>query len=67
MNSSGLINRRKVPSRRGVLSFSSTCQGALVWIRSSDSADQVMYHVGLPHVLYQHAAACTHVGVTPFG
>ncbi len=39
MNSSGLITRCVVPSRQGILSFSSTCPAALSCTRSSDSAE----------------------------
>ena len=42
MNSGGLITRCVVPSRHGVLSLSSTRPAGLSWIRSSDSARQVM-------------------------
>ena len=42
MNSSGDIIRCVVPSRQGVLSFSSTCPAALSCNRSSDSAGRVM-------------------------
>jgi hypothetical protein len=42
MNSSGLITRWVVPSRYGVLSFSSTCPAALSCTRSFDSAGQVI-------------------------
>jgi hypothetical protein len=42
MNSSGLITKCVVPSRHGVLSFSSTCPAALSCTRSSDSAGRVM-------------------------
>jgi hypothetical protein len=42
MNSSGLITRCVVPSRQGVLSFSTTCPAALVCNRSSARAGRVM-------------------------